>query len=361
MKKFFNGRGFGMGFLTHYAFALLTFCLTAWISPPVTAEESPFVINGQPVPEVIADVNGVPLHSPMLRNQVQTFRLLSKQEGKPVTPEVETAFARDALNKLVDQELLYQKRKDWNIDVAAQTVDQEIAKIREQFSSETLFKTALQIQGLDLDLLKISIEKQLVEGEIARTQLAPKVNVSDADVKAYYENNPGHFRHPAQYALSHIFVAALKSSPQEEPQDPKLRERARKLNQMVEADAQDKIEMVSQRLQNGESFEDLAREFSEHEESRQKDGEWGVMTPQDLPEEILNIVSKMKSGETSGVVRTQFGFHILKLRDHTPEGLVAMDKVKTDILNLLLKQEVEKAREQLLAELRKQAKIKLYF
>lgn len=361
MNPIFTRRQFQAEFNSCCGIALLALVGFLFISSPTFAEEPPFVINGQPVPEVFADVNGVPLHSPMLRNQVQTFRLLSKQQGKPVTPEVEVTFAKEAVSKLVDQELLYQKRKDWKIDVGQQVVDQEIAKIREQFSSETLFKSALQIQGLNLELLKISIEKQLVEGEIVRTQLTPKVNVSDAEVATYYKNNPEHFRHPPQYAVSHIFASAMKTSPDKEPQDPKIRERARKLNLMVEADAKEKIEMVLQRLQDGDSFAELAREFSEHEDSRVKDGDWGVMTPHDLPPDILSIISKMKPGETSGVVRTQFGFHVFKLRDFTPEGVVELDKVKTDILNLLLKQEVEKARENLLVDLRKQAKIKLYF
>ncbi|MGP0629922.1 peptidylprolyl isomerase [Nitrospina sp. 32_T5] len=321
-------------------------------------EEARMEINGRLVPPIVATVNGREIPGTMLVSQVQMYKMFHQQQGHRVSPEQEAEYSKEALDNLIGQELLFQKAKEWEITVDEKTVQGEIQKIQSQFPSEELFKRALHVQGLNEDLLQVSIERQLVEEQVTRTRLAPKANVSDAAVKTFYEENREQFLQPPRWEFSHIFTAALK---QEEPEDPKLTERFHKLQNLVEADARKKIENALKEIKSGKQFQDVAKEFSEHEETRKKGGKWGTMAQHEMPEEIYEVVSKLKPGQTSGIVRSEYGFHILRLDAAVPEEVVPLDQVKTDLLNHLLKEEVKKEKDKLVSELRDEADVEVFF
>lgn len=321
-------------------------------------EDARMEINGRLVPPIVATVNGREIPGTMLASQVQMYKMFHQQQGHRVTPEQEAQYSKEALDNLIGQELLFQKAKQWGIAVDDKAVRGEIEKIRGQFPSEELFDRALRLQGLNEDLLRASIERQLVEEQVTRTKLAPKANVTDEAVKTYYQENRDQFLQPPRWEFSHIFTAALR---QEEPEDPKLKKRFHKLQDMVESDARKKIEKALKEIQSGKSFEDAAKEYSEHEETRQNGGKWGTMARDEMPQEIYEAISKMKPGQTSGIVRSEYGFHILRLDATHPEEAVPLDQVKADLLNHLLKEEVKKEKDKLVQELRDKADVEVFF
>ncbi|CAI2717263.1 peptidylprolyl isomerase [Nitrospina watsonii] len=349
----------------HLSGLLLLAALTLWpasASAQVADTHAPdsarMEINGRLVPPIVATVNGRTIPGTMLVNQVQMYKMFHQQQGHSVSPEQEAEYARQALDNLIGQELLFQKSKEWGIAVDDKTVRAEAKKIRDQFPSEEMFQHTLRLQGLNAELLHASIEKQLVEESVVRAKIAPKVDVPEDTVKTFYEQNLEQFMQPPRWEFSHIFAAAVK---QDAPEDPAMQERFHKLQNMVETDARAKINKALAALKTGKAFEDVAGEYSEHEETAKNGGKWGTMARHEMPDEIYQAVSKLKPGETSGIVRSEYGFHILRLDNALPEEAMPLDQVKSDLLNHLLKEEVEKEKDKLVAGLRDDADIEVFF
>jgi parvulin-like peptidyl-prolyl isomerase len=86
---------------------------------------------------------------------------------------------------------------------------------------------------------------------------------------------------------------------------------------------------------SGQDFATLAREYSD-DASKSQGGELGYFAPGEIMNQILDAVKPLKPGQISRIVRTQYGFHILKLEEHEVPGPRPFADVKTEIRNRLL-------------------------
>jgi len=137
------------------------------------------------------------------------------------------------------------------------------------------------------------------------------VAVSDADIEAYYKAHPDEFNVTQEkYRLAQILIAAPASdSPAQ-----------------VDA-AKHKAEDVRAQILKGKDFGDLARQYSD-DDSKTKGGELGEFDPNDLNDAVAAGVKNVKVGDVSPVVRTKYGFHIIKVEAHQVPGGMALNEVK---------------------------------
>jgi peptidyl-prolyl cis-trans isomerase C len=123
------------------------------------------------------------------------------------------------------------------------------------------------------------------------------VTVTDEDAKKFYQEHEIEFQEPEQIKARHILIASTKEA---KPED---RQKAR-----------DRADAVLLRLKKGEDFSALAKEFSEDQNSAQAGGELAVITlGKTNSEEFEKAAFALKTGETSEIVATAYGFHIIKL------------------------------------------------
>ncbi len=336
----------------------LSFLLSALV---VTAEENqkPFTLNGKPVPEVVAKVNGVPLHAKALERDLFAFRFRSKQMGQEVKPADEITIARELVKAAAAQELIVQKAKSLGISIGEEQVNSQLKNVEDQFPSHQAFLTALAFQHMSVEALKEKIQRTLLEDELMRREIAPKVEVSDEDVEKYYNDNKAQFIKPVLYRASHIHIATLKPSATAE--DEASRKKSERLTKMINDEARVKINSILKKVKAGENFAELAKRFSEDEASKDKGGQLGDLHPDNTLPEIGEELVKLKEGSTSGIIKSQFGFHILKLDEIIPSQLIPMADVKTDIMNHLLKTKTQHLFKAYLADLEKKAKIQILF
>jgi parvulin-like peptidyl-prolyl isomerase len=345
---------------------MVTPLLTAiLLQAPITAlaadtPKEPLTINGKPVPEVIATVNGTDISSDVIKREMVAFKLMSSQQGKEVKPESENKIAQKILEKEIDEELIYQAARMAGVQIPDEIILKEIKKIEEQFPSPGLFERALAMQQLTRGKLREKIERQLVAEKYLRQVLVPKIKVDELSPEEYYQNNKDTFMKPKMYAVSHIFVSTMDPSSQGNAKDPALRKKAKRILDGINKGASDKINTVLQKLKKGEDFGKLAKEFSEDEATRDKGGSLGTLLPQTTIPEIAGEMEQLALGETSGVIKSSFGYHIIKLNNIVPSALAPYEQVKADILNLLLVSETDKLKKDLLVDLKKTAKIKRF-
>jgi peptidyl-prolyl cis-trans isomerase C len=338
-------------------FLLLLFLLTLPHNLVANDKSSTFTLNGKLVPKVVARVNGVPLASEVLQRELFAFRFQSKRNGQEIKPEEEYSIARELLKLAVARELVVQKSKKLGIKITDGKIDIQLKNIEDQYPSHESFITALAFQHLNIDSLKEKIQRTLLEDELMRREIAPNVKINDQEVQNYYDTNKAKFTKPVLYLVRHIHITTL--SPSVKAEDIASQNKAERLTKMINADAKDKINLILKKLQAGEDFSDLAKRFSEDEASKESGGVLGELHPGSTISEISDEMTKLKEGETSGVIQSKFGYHILKLDEIIPSKLIPFSETKTDIMNLLLKLATHKLFTTYIEGLGNQAKIEV--
>ena len=151
--------------------------------------------------------------------------------------------------------------------------------------------------------------------ELSLAALASKVSVDDAQLKAYYDEQkaktPERYVQPEQRRVSHILLQVA---------DPK-----------DDAAVKTKAEEILKRAQNGEDFAKLAKEFSQDSGSAQKGGDLGWADRKAYVAPFADAAFGMKEGEIKGPVKTQFGYHILKLDGIQPTAVKTFEQAKDDL------------------------------
>jgi peptidyl-prolyl cis-trans isomerase C len=320
-------------------------------------KDAPFTLNGKLVPQVVARVNGVSLGSEILQRELFAFSFQSKQMGKEIKPEEEYTIARELLKSAVARELIVQKAESLGITITEKKIDLQLKNIEEQFPNHKSFITALAFQHLSISTLKEKIHRTLLEDELMRREIAPKVKVSDEAIQKYYDDNKSKFTKPVMYRVSHIHTTTL--SPAGKPEDKASQIKAERLTKMINSEAKEKISSLLKKVKAGEDFAGLAKRFSEDEASKEAGGVLGELHPGSTLPEISEQMTKLKEGETSGIIESNFGYHILKLDEIIPSKLIPFSETKADIMNLLLKMETQKLFTIYVEDLGNQAKIEV--
>ena len=320
--------------------------------------KTPFTINGKAVPRIIASVNGVPITSDVLQRDFFAFRFQSKQMGKEIKPNEEHRIALELLESAVARELVVQKAKSLGILITEKKIDLQVKSIEDEFPSHKLFITALAFQHLSIPALKEKIHRTLLEDEFMRQEIAPKAKVSDEAILKYYESNRSLFTKPVLYLMRHIHIKTI--TPVEKAEDKLSQKKSDRLTKMINAEAKTTIHAILKRVQSGEDFVKIAKRFSEDEVTKEKGGLLGQLHPDSTIPEISEEMVKLKEGETSGIIQSKFGYHILRLDEIIPSKLIPFAETKTDIMNLLLKKETQKLFTSYVEDLGNNAKIEVF-
>lgn len=317
-------------------------------------------IHGKPLPETIASVNGTALSSQALKSDLAAYKMFMESQGREFSAKEQEQMAKELVGRAIDSELIIQKSKEMKIKIPSETVQKELEQIRKQFPSEETFIAALAFQHHTTATLKTKIERQLTEEEFLRKEIAPKVKVDDSKTEAYYKENQKVFMKPEMFEVNHIFISAADTSREGKTEDKEAQQKANRILAMVDQEAREKINSVLQKIKKGESFTDLAKKYSDDEASKNNGGSLGTLPKENILPEIADTMVKLKVGETSDVVKSQYGYHIVKLTAKTPAQLTPFAEVKSDILNFLLKKEVMEKRKSYLEQLKKSASIKTF-
>lgn len=151
--------------------------------------------------------------------------------------------------------------------------------------------------------------------EISLAALAAQVKVDDAALKAYYEDQkakfPDRYVQPEERRVSHILLQV---------NDPK-----------EDAAVKAKAEAIFKRAESGEDFGKLAKEFSQDPGSAQNGGDLGWKDRKAFVGPFADAAFGMKEGEIKGPVKTQFGYHILKLVGIQPTAVKTFEQAKSDL------------------------------
>ncbi|MCK6255869.1 peptidylprolyl isomerase [Fictibacillus sp. KIGAM418] len=227
--------------------------------------------------------------------------------------ELKAQYGNQVLKQMVDNKLLEKEYKVTNNEI-----DNEIAKIKKQLGSEDQFKQALQQNGIknEKDLRKL-VKTQLLNKKAA----TDGVKVTDAEMKKVFNE-----KYNEEVKASHILVDDAKTAKE-----------------------------VKAKLDKGEDFAKLAEKYSKDPGSKSKGGDLGYFGKGQMVPEFDKVAFKLKPGQVSDPVKSQFGYHIIKVVDKKTNKFE--DKKKQ--ISEELKQQKAKPTDQVITKLQKKADIKI--
>ncbi|HBV39859.1 MAG TPA: peptidylprolyl isomerase, partial [Erwinia sp.] len=224
------------------------------------------------------------------------------------------------------------------------TADQYAQALRKQLTTQQLIaavtRTDFMLPGETDSLAALVSQERLVrEATINVAALAAKQNVSDEEVKNYYEQNKNSFMAPEQFRVSYIKLDAaslqkevsesdIQSWYEHHQQDYTQPQRSRfsVIQTKTEADAQ----AVLDALKKGGDFAALAKEKSIDPISARKGGDMGWLEPDTTPDE-LKSANLTQKGQLSGVIKSSVGFIVARLDDVKPQQIKPLAAVHDDI------------------------------
>lgn len=290
--------------------------------------------------EKVAVVNGAIITRAELDRSVAR---MAKMQHSQTTNADETKQLREkTLDALIRNELLYQASQKAGIKIEDKVVDEQIAQLKKRFSNEEDFQKALAQIPATEEALRLQIRQQMATRQYVDKEFASKIEIPDQEVKAYYDEHPQFFKVPAQVKASHILAKV---------DDQK--------DEAKKAAALEKIKKAQKRLQDGDDFATVAKEMSDGP-SKDKGGELGYFSSGQMVKPFEDAAFALKVGETSDIVETRFGYHLIRVEDKKEAGQVPYDQAQKKIEQFLKRQKLIEMVNQQTAEMEKTAKIEKF-
>ncbi len=316
----------------------------------IAGAASLFLLPASPVGAEIIDSiwatvgNEVILRSDILREiapQLNALRaeVFSEDEFKHRAEQrMEQALTQAIENKILLREALLA-----GLEITEDQVEERIDIIRDRYETNKAFLQELQGAGETMSDFRERVRKQILAismGMRKRRQFEEQAVVSESQVAQYYEDHKEEFAHPERVLLFRIFLAA----------DEDTNERAK---------ARARLSTLIDELSSGADFAALAKAYSEGPEA-ENGGRVGWITRGDLVKELDRVAFELAPGEVSGIVETEYGLHLLMVKDKQGGGVPSLDKARIEIEPILRKQEAQQRYEEWISELRKRSRVRVF-
>ena len=244
-----------------------------------------------------------------------------------------------ALDQAIGARLLLERSQQLDVPVTAADIDAEIAKVIEQVGGEENFKKALAAQNISEDDFRKELEKGARVNKLVEQACTGVEEPTEQDVTDFYEAHKSEYVTEPKVLCQHILVKVEDNSTSDE-----------------KSAAFEKILAIKERIAAGGNFAEEAEKNSDCPSGREG-GSLGWFGPGMMVPEFDKVAFEMKKGEVSGVVTTQFGYHIIYKADEQPGGQQTLVDVHDQIKDLLRHEARGKAVDAFVAELRDKTEI----
>ena len=304
-------------------------------TPPAPAKAAvPAVL-----PAVVARVNGQDVTKEEFE---KVIKAAETNAGRSIPADRRDDILRNLLDQVVIHTLLEQEAKARGLTATDADVDAMLADVRKRFGTQAEFDNALKERGLTLDALKQDARRNLVVDKVMNAELAAVPAPTDDEVKDFYTKNPAQFTEEETIRASHILINVPSGA-----------------DAAAKAKARATIDAVLEKAKAGQDFAALAKEFSQDPGSAPLGGDLNYFQRGRMVAEFNDAAFALQPGQLSGVVTTQYGYHIIKVTDRKPEHVVPLAEVTPQIKQYLQRQKKQDRQNAFIEELKKKAKIEV--
>ena len=334
----------------------------------------------------VATVNGQPVlsseYDSYLEGVVEQYKIAAPQFLEQ--PYAQDVLGREVLKELISKELLYQAADEAKIQVKDSEVDSGINEIKARFivdektgkedpkGADKRFTEALKKQHMSLKAYKEKIKKDIAVRKLMEQRITATVKpVEEADVKALYEDveicmkgntkkmkalekkDPARFKEASliaaklkqltaeQVRIGHIYLAVTKDM---KPEDVKKKE---ELAVKIKAE-----------IDGGKDFSAAVKEYTEDKAALASGGDM-ILIKGIAPKEIDSKAFSLAVGKVSDPIKTDLGYHIIKIKEKRAERQIGYDDVAKDLAQYLAQQKIQNAMGEYIGELYDKADVKV--
>jgi len=235
---------------------------------------------------------------------------------------------QEKIDVLIDDVLIRQQAKKFKIDVSDKEVEGIIDNIKKQYLiDDAEMKAKLKEDNVSYDDFIAGIRSNVVKGRLLARVISPEVNVTEKDLRQYYDKHKDEFV-DEEYRLQQIFVSGQR-------------------------DGQKRVTEAYNLLQEGKSFESVAKDYSDETKSATAGGDIGYVKKVDLIPQLLAAVVFLTPGVYSSIITTPYGFHILKLVEKKKGEMLTFEMARDSIHEKIVQEESEKRYKDYVGKLRK--------
>jgi peptidyl-prolyl cis-trans isomerase C len=282
----------------------------------------------EPDDGIAVTVNGVDITEAELQKIIQPQLEKMAQQNKQLPPSfaqaLEKQLRQQILDKMIIMRLLEAKVKESNIVITDEEVTKQIEQIasaqRPPLSIEEV-KKIIENQGYTFDDWKNELRKQLAQQKLLSSQLPDNINVTEAEAKKYYDENPAQFEVKEQVRASHILINPTELQPSSDPNQQKAKAKA-------------KAEALLKQIKNGADFAALAKANS-HCTSAAQGGDLDFFGKGAMVPPFEKAAFALETGKVSDIVETRFGYHIIKVTGRKDASTTSFKQAKAGLIQNL--------------------------
>lgn len=277
----------------------------------------------------VAGFGAVVLAAVILYFAINQDEAVAIVDGEKITKEELTdrlisLYGEKVLNQLIVNKMIEIDAEKQGIEVSEDEINEELDKYYSMYGGEENFASFLEMSGFKLEDFKDDVKLSLLLDQI----LEERIEISDEEMKEYFEENKEDFAQEEQVEASHILVE----------------------------DKETAFEVIN-KLNNGADFAELAKEYSIDEKTKDKGGELGYFGKGEMVKEFEEEVFAMEVNTISKPVETQYGFHVIKKTDHKPYQEANFEDVKEEVRQAILEQKKDEEYQKWLQEKMEEFKV----
>jgi peptidyl-prolyl cis-trans isomerase SurA len=303
------------------------------------------------VEEIVARINNQIVSRSEFHRAREQLRAEFQQQYGAAAEQQFAEREKDVLRDLIDQSLLIQRGKDMGLTADVELV-KRLDEIRKQLKLETLedLERAAAAQGVSYEDFKENVRGNIITQQVIGKEVGGRIQISQEEARAYYEQHKAEFEQPEQIRLSEILVSTQAPNPAA-GSDPPPPPDAQTL-----AAAEQKARDLLAQIRAGASFEEVAQKNSDGPTAAQG-GDLGFFKRGVLAAELEKTTFGMKQGTVSEVTRTRQGFIILKVAEHHTPGTPLQKEIEPQIMERIYYSKMQPALRAYLTRLREEAYI----
>ncbi len=246
--------------------------------------------KGNPKEEVVASVNGANI------TKDELYNALVKENGP------------QALDALISDKIVSLELQKQNITITEAETQAELQKAINQYGGQEAFDQALLSYGYTLEAVKKDMELNLK----VKKMLEPQIKITEEEMKSYFEANKDSFQKEGQVKASHILVASEEIAKE-----------------------------VKTKLTAGADFAQMAKEYSTDTSNKDKGGDLGFFSKGAMVPEFENAAFSLEIGKISDPVKTEFGYHIIKVIEKQEIKPATYEENKDAVKEALLNEKMQ--------------------
>lgn len=228
-------------------------------------------------------------------------------------------FKNRVLKGMIDVEAVCEEAKKDGLTPSEEEIDKAFDELNKNLYANENYKKILEDLKISDTCIKSQVEKTLTIQKYTEN-FDKNLKISDEEMKKYYEEHKADY-YKDEVKASHILISTVDDNGKE-------------LSEAKKKEAKKKAEEVLKKAKSGEEFSELAKEYSDDPGSAANGGDLGYFTKGQMVQPFEEAAFSLKSGEISGLVESEYGYHIIKVYDKIDKQLT-FDEVKDEIKKTL--------------------------